>query len=50
MSSESMCQVARSRVDMGSFHTCLVVRFMIFTALVWNTLDIPSYFKMYPHS
>jgi hypothetical protein len=30
MSSESVCQVARSWVDMGNFHTCLVVRFMIF--------------------
>jgi hypothetical protein len=30
MSSESVCQVARSWVDVGSFHTRLVVRFMIF--------------------
>jgi hypothetical protein len=29
MSSELVCQVARSRVDVGSFHTRLVVRFMI---------------------
>jgi hypothetical protein len=28
MSSVSVCQVARSWVDMGSFHTGLVVRFM----------------------
>jgi hypothetical protein len=34
MSSESVCQVAHSWVDMGSFHMCLVVRFMIFTASV----------------
>jgi hypothetical protein len=44
MSSESVCQVARSWVDVGSFHTRLVVRFMIFTASVRNTLDTPSYF------
>jgi hypothetical protein len=30
MSSESVCQVARSWVDVGSFHTRLVVRFMNF--------------------
>jgi hypothetical protein len=29
MSSESVCQVARSWVDVGSFRTCLVVLFMI---------------------
>jgi hypothetical protein len=43
MSSESVCQVARSWVDVGSFHTRLVVRFFIFTASVRNILDIPSY-------
>jgi hypothetical protein len=43
MSSESVCQVARSWVDVGSFHTRLVVRFMIFTASVRNILDTPSY-------
>jgi hypothetical protein len=32
MSSESVCQVARRWVDVGSFHTRLAVRFMIFTA------------------
>jgi hypothetical protein len=37
MSSESMCQVARSCVDVGSFHTCLVLRFTIFTVSVRNT-------------
>jgi hypothetical protein len=42
MSSESVCQVARSWVDVGSFHTRLVVRFMIFTASVRNILDTPS--------
>jgi hypothetical protein len=36
MSSESVFQVARSWVDMGSFHTRLAVRFMIFTASVRN--------------
>jgi uncharacterized membrane protein (DUF485 family) len=30
-------------VDVGSFHTCLVVRFIIFTASVRNILDTPSY-------
>jgi hypothetical protein len=43
MSSESVCQVARSWVDVGSFHTRLVVRFMIFTASVQNILDTASY-------
>jgi hypothetical protein len=41
MSSESVCRVARSWVDVGSFHTRLVVRFMIFTASVRNILDNP---------
>jgi hypothetical protein len=43
MSSESVCKVARSWVDVGSFHTCLVVRFRIFTASVRNILDTPTY-------
>jgi hypothetical protein len=43
MSSEPVYQVTRSWVDVGSFDTCLVVRFMIFTASVWNILDTPSY-------
>jgi hypothetical protein len=43
MSSESVCQFAHSWVDMGSFHTRLVVRFMIFTASVRNILDTPLY-------
>jgi hypothetical protein len=43
MSSESVCQVARSWVDVGSFHTRLVVRFMIFTASVRNILNTPIY-------
>jgi hypothetical protein len=34
MSSESVCQVACSWAEVGSFHTPLVVRFMIFTASV----------------
>jgi hypothetical protein len=42
MSSESVCQVARSWVDVGSFHTRLVVRFMNFTASVRNILDTAS--------
>jgi hypothetical protein len=43
MSSESVWQVARSWLDVGSFHTRLVVRFMHFTASVRNILDTPSY-------
>jgi hypothetical protein len=43
MSSESVCQAARSWVDVGSFRTRLVVRFMNFTASVRNMLDTPSY-------
>jgi hypothetical protein len=43
MSSESVCEVARSWVDVGSFHTFLVVRVMNFTASVRNVLDTPSY-------
>jgi hypothetical protein len=42
-SSESVCQVARSWVDVGCFHTRLVLRLMIFTASVRNILDMPSY-------
>jgi hypothetical protein len=34
MSSKTVCQAARSWVDVGSFHTRLVVCFMIFTASV----------------
>jgi hypothetical protein len=43
MSSESVCQVALSWVDVGSFHTRLVVRFMNFTASVRNILDESTY-------
>jgi hypothetical protein len=43
MSSESVCQVARSWVDVGSFHTRLVQRFMDFTASLRNILDTHSY-------
>jgi hypothetical protein len=45
MSSESVCQVARSWADVGSFHKRLAVRFMIFTASVQNILDTPSYVR-----
>jgi hypothetical protein len=43
MSSESVCQVARSWVDVGSFHTCLfgVVYFAV--TLVREFLDTPLY-------
>jgi hypothetical protein len=40
MSSESVCQLARSWVDVGSFHTRLLM-FMIFTASVRNIVDYP---------
>jgi hypothetical protein len=43
MSSEPVCQVAHSWVDVGSFHAHLVVRFVIFTASVQNILVTPSY-------
>jgi hypothetical protein len=46
MSSESVCQVARSWVDMGSFHMRLVLTFMTFTASPWNILDTPSYVSL----
>jgi hypothetical protein len=38
MSSESVRQVARNWVDMGSFHLRLVVRFVNFTASFPNIL------------
>jgi hypothetical protein len=41
--SELGCQIACSWVGVGSFHTCLVTRFMIFTASVRNILDSSSY-------
>jgi hypothetical protein len=43
MPSEPVCQVARSWVEVGSFHMRLVVKFIIFTASVRNILDEPSY-------
>jgi hypothetical protein len=43
MSCESVCQVTRRWVDVGSFHTRLVVRFMIITASVRNIQDTPWY-------
>jgi hypothetical protein len=43
MSSESVCRVACNWVDVGSFHMRIEVRFMIFTASVWNVLDTPPY-------
>jgi hypothetical protein len=43
MSGESVCRVARSWVDVGIFHTRLVVRFMVFTASVRNILVVLSY-------
>jgi hypothetical protein len=42
MPSGSVCQVARSWVDVGSFHARLVARFMNFTASVRNILDFLS--------
>jgi hypothetical protein len=46
MSSGSVCQVARCWVEVGSFHTRLVVSFMIFTESVRNILDTPSYVQV----
>jgi hypothetical protein len=43
MPSESVCQVARSWVDVGSLHTRLFIIFVIFTASVRNILVTPSY-------
>jgi hypothetical protein len=43
MSSESVRRVASSWVEVSSFHTRFVVRFMNFTALVRNILDKPSH-------
>jgi hypothetical protein len=43
MSGESVCQVAHSLVDVGSFDTRLFIIFMICTASVQNVLDIPLY-------
>jgi hypothetical protein len=43
MYSESVCQVARSWVEVGSFHTRLVVGFMISAASVRNILNSHMY-------
>jgi hypothetical protein len=43
MSSESVCHVARSWVDVGNFNTRLFIIFVIRTAPVRNILDITSY-------
>jgi hypothetical protein len=43
MSFESVCEVARSWVDVGSFYTRLVVGFMMFTSSVRIILDAPSF-------
>jgi hypothetical protein len=45
MSSKSVCQVARSSVEVGSFYTRLVVRFIMCTASVRNILAAPSFMK-----
>jgi hypothetical protein len=45
MSSESVCKVASSSVDMGSLHICLVVRFMILqcqSGIFWIHIRILS--------
>jgi hypothetical protein len=41
MYSEAVCQVARSWVDVGSFHMRLIMRFIICTASFRNILDTP---------
>jgi hypothetical protein len=43
MSSESLCQVARSWVDVGSFHTRLFLVVYFAIASVREFLDTPSY-------
>jgi hypothetical protein len=43
MSSQSVCQVTHSWVEVGSFHMHLVARFMIVTVSVRNILDTPSF-------
>jgi hypothetical protein len=43
MSSESVCQGSHSWEEVGSFHTRLVVMFMIFTASFRNILDTLFY-------
>jgi hypothetical protein len=43
MSSGSVCKVARSWVDVGSFDTRLVMRFTNLTASVRNILDSSMY-------
>jgi hypothetical protein len=43
VSSEAVCQVTRSWVDVGSLRKRLVVRFMIYAASVRNVLDTSSY-------
>jgi hypothetical protein len=42
MPSESVCQVVRSWVDVGNFHTRLVLRFMNFIVSFRNILKTPS--------
>jgi hypothetical protein len=43
MSSDSVCQVARRWMDVGSFNTRIFIVFMIFRASVWNILNISLY-------
>jgi hypothetical protein len=52
MSIESVHQVESIWVNVGSFHTRLMIRFVIFTSLIRNIVDTPSYrnvliFKLY---
>jgi hypothetical protein len=46
MSNEPVCQVARSQVDVGSFHTCLFGVAYFTIASVSEFLDTPSYTDM----
>jgi hypothetical protein len=46
MSSESVCQVARSWVDVGSFHARLFGGVYFAVASVREFLDTPSYVSM----
>jgi hypothetical protein len=45
MPKEPVCQVERSWLDVGSFHTRLIVGFINFTASVQNILDTLSYLR-----
>jgi hypothetical protein len=43
MSSESVCQVARSWVEVGSFQTRLVVKFIIYDFMIFYSVSLEYY-------